>query len=502
MRLEIDYHYKFTWVPYRAINDRSAHAAAKTVVEIPEATGADAPVVMRVGNGSGGHGTRSRFGKKEDGSLREVRFHEGRYFVEVAPADLLADRAAQDLDSTPFKGCHAWVSKGVQKQNPSAITTLDAVQARERDPLRRSSDDGGVQTAAKLARRAASLLVVDGVLFQPTAEPVLKMESFSNAVSVDARPAPDGARYSEFDFYAGYTYGSERFVAMSAADSLLSVCTRGKTAELKCEFEVVDASKSTFDGAAHDLSRMAKEVLRSMKGDASVLTREGLQAMYHLRGVMGESMVEPGRYQVGSETVPVVSLRLIEALDRIAALDGPDMGRRRAIAARHLARSDVSDYRRRETVAAKMGDDKAATCLDSPQTLALEARSRWDARPRDLGWEDRCMPMPAFKDEDRKWSRQLLSVGQVKDACAALGIDAEPVLEAVRNGATVLAAGQGDSGAVHGLAVVSPDGRATMLGRGDDTRQAYASTIERHLMAAERGVEAMFDLLPIASPSA
>jgi len=489
MKLRIAFHYAIKYVPFRCFNDRTAIGAGETEVEIREASGRDAHVAFRVGNHKGfdSYGANDRmFDRKPDGGMREIRAHEGKLYVEAENALGLQDRIDADVNATVFAPCRARVDMENDPRHGRKVTTLEAIRREQREPLKSADDDKGAAMVESLRKRASQLLVVDGVIYQRCVEPVLKMDvQYGRRAYVAPRPKPGHVGWDHREIW-----GDDRdalFEKLADAHLLLASPLgngSGESVEMRTDWEVVDPRYSVFDGTAHDVTNLATRTFGILTSSADGLPREALDTMYVLRDALEDAS---GR----------ATPRLVEALREVSLLtsDVSDPQRLKLAAAAEMRRRASYTYDYRGGIAALRAKAHEEDVVGRAAEKAMESIHRWEARPGS-GWEDRAGPVSSHR-KGAGWCRELLSPGQIIDACHAAGMDPTPVLAAAKSGKRVYQVGDGPSHAsAHAIGTMDADGTVTPLGR-KLPEDRVMDLLHGMAEAADRTVETAFDMMPM-----
>lgn len=423
MKLDIEFHYTITYVPYRHQNDRTATGGASTTVEIREVGPEDAPIVMLVGNPrdtDDEHAKRYVF--KENGDPREVRFFDGMHFVEAGPVSELKWDDPKDVAKS-FFGRGTPRNTALDKEySGTEVTTAEEVERKNssRDrPLRELKDDLGAAKAREMAKLASMMIVVGDTVFEYTPEPVVKVLGWGDRTAlVMPRPEPEG-EYGRHRFH-DLDYPSERRAALKHADTL-----RGYADGLPFA-EAVDPSRSTFDGAGFDVFKLCEDLSRTFVSNVKALPWEGLEAYYRFRDALEDAA---GR----------VTPRLVDAVAAIASLPEPDDASTvAAVAARMKAKEPDGWGNPVNAIYAERAAFIGKDGLGEVRKAAAEILDRWERRPSEAYWENGVGHVSSARGVGRTVS-ELLSEGSVADAAASAGVEAAPLLAAAAAGSRILA---------------------------------------------------------------
>jgi len=489
MKLRIAFHYAIKYVPFRCFNDRTAIGAGETEVEIREVSSRDAQVAFRVGNHNGfdSYGANDHiFDRKPDGGMRDVRAHEGRLYVEAENVEGLQGRIDADVNGTIFAPCKARVDLVNDPRHGRKVTTLEAIRREQREPLKSADDDKGAAMADSLRKRASQLLIVDGVIYQRCVEPVLKMDiQYGRRAYVAPRPKPDHIGWDHRE-----VWGDDRdalFEKLADARLLLDSPLgngSGEPVDMRTTFEVVDPRYSVFDGTAHDVNNLAIRTLGIMTSSAEGLPREALDTMYVLRDALADAS---GR----------ATPRLINALREVSLLtrDVSDPQRLKLAAAAENRRRSIYTHDYRGGIAAQRAKAYEDDVCGEAAGTAMEAIHRWEARPGS-GWEDRAGPASSHRKGTGR-CRELLSPGQIVDACHAAGVDPSPVLAAASSGKRIYQVSDGPSHAsAHAIGTMDADGTVVPVGK-RLPEDRVMDLLHGIAEAADTAMHTAYDMMPM-----
>lgn len=460
MKFTFPFHYRFSYVVIPKINPSYSWGAAEVDLEIKEVTGDDAKTVMRVGNpASVNEKNAARFRKKPDGSLRDVKVYDGKYFVED---DTLADFVAKltnpmTVNSTPFgmlqpiqiakKGEYIPGTYNMYERDTLVPTeSLADVTARNRKLVRgefvslrngKTEDDLGKKKAAQLKRLCDDMLLVDGRLFVRCREPVLVLGSYTNSVRIDGSPVTDPA-LDETDW--GYpSFGGRRdqssgraTSSLKASDAFLDyLATEVKLTKDLPEFEVVDPYWSRHDGVAYDLAGTITQLRDTLRSSISKLPRDLLEA-----------------YHILNETIPdddpsymTISPAMLHAVSLVASYTPPNPAERFAMARYEHVRADNAQRGSHSQERANFTIDSVTNAKEVSQYIATAERviKRWNDRsmvdqfPVKASWD-------AHFANGEVILREVRSHSLLFRALDVLKLDAQPFVEAAEGRDRVIVA--------------------------------------------------------------
>ena len=420
MKLDIEYHYQIVFIPYRHQNERRETGAAHMTLDIREVNPEDAPVVMKVGNPrdtKDEHGRRYML--KEDGSLREIRFFDGNYFVESVPASTLVSDNPKDIANTFFG--RAKVRASEDGLYPTRIMTGAEVVRKNSTaatPLRKFVDDKGEAKGEELRKFSRNLIIVDGTTFEFTPEPIVKIGRYGEPEAlVMPRPHPKEKHGGSYGFY-DLEYGDNKRAALKHADSI-----RGFAASMPA-VEVLDPSRSTFDGASYDTVEACESLMSTLRSSIKSLHWEALEAFYMLRDAFRDS---------GKRVTP----RLVDALYRVSTVsDEADPATVEAVCDRLTPTGHWTGHRPDRIYQAKAEYLKHGGVRWVRETAA-EILDRWSLRPAEA-YFDVDVPNVSSVSSNGRTASLVLSEGQATDAAIEMGIDPGEVLDAAANGNRIL----------------------------------------------------------------
>lgn len=447
MEIDIDYYYRFTYVPFRCQNPRDGIGFARTSVEIAELSDEEAPVVMAVSNPPMSSG-ESAVGKgydrflAKDGRPRRVRMRDGYFYVESVSRQELFDQAG-NTDSLN----RTFLASGVggdrkpgrepHERRDDMITSYTSIIRREggmRAELTR--DDRGAKAAEQLAIQASRVFCVDGVTYELCREPVFVMnlrEGYENAIGIVESYPNLKARLDECKYNGRFD------VTVSMAQAAHALEAYGKDAS-RFEIQIMDPTASCYDGVAMDMSYAllrAQEDLRKTLHATSV----GVVQAYHriTEALTGLDMASPsvsdemiraaeGVVAIGSDPdieEPMEQLYKARYMNHHSRTYRPsvnlDEGTDFGIGLHH-----VSEYRDRYDLGGK--------ALENAQ----HALNRWHLKHPDASFDNgqstRMATDSVFDGLGKVVVNEIGSVAQARDLARDLGVPFEDVENAVSTG--------------------------------------------------------------------
>lgn len=485
MKLKIEFHYPIRFTPYRHQNARSEIGQAAVEVEIRELSDSEAPVAMLVGNPPNDMMDRheARLSLKEDGSPRRVRTYMGRHFVEagsalglpydVEPARIMtsffgrAKPRSLSVDN-PTYGKKTMTGEGVIRRYSSAAK-----------PFRTFNDDHGAAMAARLERLASLMFVVDGIVYEYTPEPIIRITDRYGEHKAFIGPRPSFSErhdHDSFDFHM-FEFGEPIRSSLLHADTVKDLY---KGADWPF-FEVVDPAASAFDGTGYDVIELARKLEQSLASSAAALPWNMLEAYYDLRDAFQDAQ---GR----------VTPRLVEALSAVASVEDDDAAHLADIAV-NAEPSEPWRQRRHEAIIRKRLEYLRKGEAAVHRKMAEEALERWAHRPEGEHWENGVGPVSSLVQGDFR-VMEVLSSGMVFDLARRAGTDPEPLLRAARDGCRVLVreawrrSRPADSPC---FALVRPDGSVEIMPGAPSSAEA---SFRDYLEHAGRGLESSLAAAP------
>jgi len=326
----VPFAYPVPYLPRSCTETRTAQFASQVDLSLRIVEPVEAPVAFKVASPPEARNDYHRlsFPPKRDGSPREVRWHDSRFWVEWGPADDFVS-LLKGMDSafdTPFsyalnrkpfvhvpapveEKAGALYRKRPVSKSPSGIQTRESVKALE-GVIKTMEDDGGVSKAAELRAAADTCIIVDGIVFEETPEPVLCVEKSWGKVSV--QPAPDANRHMSF---GGHGYGTTSY-RLDQLDEALAVAMRAEHRETKKPFRTpqVEILIPGLVMADPDGGRCMKAV-RNIEKELTQVARD-------LPRSWAGPVAAFGRLAAMAPRLP--SPALAEALEGLAELDLPD----------------------------------------------------------------------------------------------------------------------------------------------------------------------------------
>lgn len=434
MKLDVDYQYSIWYIPYRHQNKSHFFNMASTSIDIREVSGEDARLVAKVGLDPAdvarydyGVHDKKRFQQKADGTSREIRYFEGKFFVEIGPVEDLVSTFSDRPSETHFGRVDNRYLK-VTEEDRKKHSTIEEVMRRSHNPLRSYGDDKGAHVANKLQEVADKTIIVDGIVFEFTPQPILWAGDVygEQVFTIASRPKADLVTESYDDLH--YWPNSARERLDTASLNELAVL-EGKYPEYPVPvFAVVDPSVFVYDGDTKDVLVNAEHLEELMSREVQKLPWEALNAYFSLRDALKDA---------GSR----ITTNLVSALEQVASLTSPeDQAELEAIADYQRVEHDrwrwnteFEETNSRERYAFSQTDNVADYALSAASTI-----DRWGMRPMENHWDSDIGPVSSIKQGSASIF-EVTSKGLAGDCMDLIGGDIEEVLEAVADGKRIIA---------------------------------------------------------------
>jgi len=456
MKLKIEFHYPISFIPYRHQNTQSEVGKAETEVEVRELSDGEAPVAMLVGNPPNDRMDRheARLALKDDGSPRRVRTYMGRHFVEAGRASALPYDVAPGRIMNSFFGRAKPRNMAVDDPTYGKKKTMTGEEVIRRyssaaKPFRTFNDDHGAAMAARLERLASLMFVVDGVVYEYTPEPIIRITGRygEHKAFIGPRPRKERHDHDSFDFHM-YEFGEPIRSSLLHADTVKDLY---KGADWPF-FEVVDPAASAFDGTGYDVMELARKLEQSLASSAAALPWNMLEAYYDLRDALADAQ---GR----------ITPRLVGALEGVAAVEAADDPAHIAAVAASAVVGDRHGYQVRETFFSRRSEYLRSDKLSDHRGMAAETLARWGRRPEGQHWENGVGPVSSLVEGNRR-TMEILSAGMACDLARRAGIDAAVLIEAARDGDRIIVSQDAAFSSAPlrpAFALVAPDGSMRVL---------------------------------------
>jgi hypothetical protein len=480
MKFDLHFHYEFRYVVPPKIKHQSSFAAAHVELEIKELTAQNAPVVMKIGNRSGKTSESAHFDAKPDGTSREIRVVDGKYYVEDESLDGLVEKLSdpRTVNSSIFgmanpiqfhKEYNPNLGGWVKTEELARLTTLGAIALYK--PLRehRNEDDKGEAMKAELRMIAEDTLSVDGRLFIRCREPVLGIDQFDKGIKIIPSPASVAdldARQHEYDRQGRHYFVSLYSSVKTGEDFQAYLKSTGRTLVLP-QIEIIDPTWSRFDGTGYTIGTDLNELQRALQKDMAKLPRDLLEAYYILRDSNLETDTEKF----------TVSPAIVQAVSLIANYKLPASEEGQSAAMFETWRFARKQHRDHEGELTPQAVKNAATHMKENFTVNLikdrgeiagfiksakdilkiwEKRSVIDHFDTKASWD----MLQRFED---KIIREFNSEGPVYAACADLNVDASAILSSIKQDHRSLMITRGDNVPL-AIATIAPDGKVFSYG--------------------------------------
>jgi hypothetical protein len=324
MKHTINFQYPISYVRYQHSNANKAFAKASVEVEFAELKSEDCHLVFEVGNPLKNNET-DPFAQKSNGELRKVLAVSGKLYVEFGEADGLAKNLDDPYQhaKTPFADLNLIQFKPQdyhdrsKKREIMPTTTIDDIrmqyrkwsngkQVSIREEL--TKDDQGQEMAEKITKRAAEVIIVDGVLFRECREPILGFKRYRDSLLILNAPEP-GSPNEPYPV-ENHEYGNRGSSLKDAAPfiQLLKNDKVLKNDDKLPEFKVHDASFCRYDGSTIDTMRFAKIVFDELVDHSRALSKDMLEIRFALGSVLNGEKAR----------LKSVSPKLVKLLTKIA----------------------------------------------------------------------------------------------------------------------------------------------------------------------------------------
>lgn len=449
MKLEIPSTYVSEFVRPKKRSVEKAVMQSMFEVDIREIDPADAPVAHVLGEAWPAESEAYQpkylpFGMV-DGKPVEVRVADGAYWVQRTPVSEIGKAVYSNDLSNPFNGWYAvngqHIAAGWRDPAPDGLpTTREQVEASEKTEMRKWESKRH-ETAAALARRAESLAIVDGWLYEKVAEPAVTLVVDSEQVQVRLTEAVhEDSRFSkgksEYEPSRCIRFGvdeTDRAVAMGEEIAR----RRGAAFVNRIVMDSHSPWQVRFRGEHEFATAIAWKAMRGMTEEIAEMDIPFGKAWHDLMTAL---------YEHGEATAPVV-----DALRRMAALS--DAGSLEQVkSVRPNTYGHPSGASRNEVL------DSLAGWIN----LALEA---WDSRdPQGIEWLEQGLGAVAmYKGKARAF--EVTSLMKADAISAAFGRDLSDMASAASAG--------------RGTMVAVEDGRVIrtvcFVGEGEDGQSVMES---------------------------
>ncbi|WP_315922712.1 hypothetical protein [Mesorhizobium sp. SP-1A] len=426
MRLDINFDYTISFVRYRHQNPDVAHGRSNVEVEIRELSPSEAPLVAKIGQKTNSiQDEAKKFSFKKGEEPREIRFVDGRYFVEKYSVEEFSTCLEKGFEGTLFDKAHPRVSRAFERE--IKYTTGEQILAAQPfgAPHRTISDDKGARMAKSLTKLAEQLLIVDGVVYEEIPEPVFTISKYTDKPSVTCRGQNS---FSQFDYEEHSIYGllSDRGDTTCNINLAHKHSQGGNRREMP-HIEVFDPTVFTYDGDNRDTMLLAASLRNCLDKDAASLPLPYLQKWFDFRDAYedaGNRVTDRLIAAVKEFCEIELSADLVEDI-RIAAIrEGDDrmyMYRVKSEDNLHSARQGV------------LRDD-----LDGIKSAAEKTLNRWDKRDDHETWPILSGPISSISIGQRN-VMELGSKGHVVDCCKLSGMDLDAATRAVESGKRIIA---------------------------------------------------------------
>lgn len=423
MRLDINFDYTISFVRYRHQNSDVAYGRANVEVDIRELSPTEAPLVAKIGQKTNSiQDDAKKFSFKNGDEPREIRFIDGRYFIEKYSVEEFNKGLEKDYKGTLFDEASPKASRPNGRE--ITYTTGEQILAAQpfRTPHRTISDDKGARMASSLAKLAEQLLIVDGVVYEEIPEPVFTICKYTDKPSVTCRGKNSFSRY-EYEEHSIYGIISDRGDT-TCNINLAQKHSHGFRSELP-HIEVFDPTVFTYDGDNRDTMSLASNLKNCLEKDTASLPLPYLQKWFDFR----DAYEDAGNRVTERLIAAVKEFREIELSDdlvediRIGAI-------REGVDRMYRVKSEDNLSSARQGV---LRDD-----LDGIKSAAEKTLNRWDKRDEHETWPILSGPISAISIGQNS-VMELGSKGHVVDCCQLSGMDLHAATRVVESGKRIIA---------------------------------------------------------------
>lgn len=495
MKFQVDFHYPITFVPFRLRTTEYRYGLGSVELEVAELSDEDAPVAMRIAGGESGKAFR--YSRKEDGSLRDIRFRDARFYVETMNAAELVSAMADPASfgkSTFFKMAtpiQETFLPGASKvdhyyRKGTELTTIERIRSMQGygRPLQEDKTVVGLEKMeADLKFLASEMFIIEGRVFELCPEPVVSIVStLGKPVSckVVSRPSSAiGSMELDYNLTSGIT---ERAGAYDSEVKVASLRDAAKLLEAypdaqMPDFELLMPDVAIFDGATNDVMNSTAKLLDNLSRKVAQMDREHLDAFFELRDA--NAAAARGMMQV--------TPRLVAALRDFATLDKQEPSEEDAAFARAYPAIGKKSFEGRHHLYKENGLLSRRQTVSMADSMASAAAvvTRWEARNPD-----------SYRDELLQWNGGAVAQGlrtfnvYSEDAVSALarksGGDREALLQHFRAGDLVIGiTADNDFSGIHAFAVIDDGNRyevTDLRGLGESVGADLMDLVELHVV--------------------
>lgn len=437
MRLDINFDYTISFVRYRHQNPDVAYGRANVEVEIRELSSTEAPLVAKIGQKTNSiQDDAKKFSFKNGEYPREIRFIDGRYFIEKYSVEEFNKGLEKDYKGTLFDKANPKVSRGDRRE--IMYTTGEQILAAQPfgTPHRKISDDKGARMASSLTKLAEQLLIVDGVLYEEIPEPVFTICRYNNKPSVTCREKNSFSRH-EYEEHSIYDLLSDR----GEITCNINVAKKFFEDHREIPFiEIFDSTVFTYDGDNRDATLLVSNLKSIMEKDTASLPLPYLQKWFDFRDACEDA---------GNR----VTDRLIEAVKEFREIElNDDLVEDIRIGAIREGVDRMYQLRSKDNLSsARQGvlrDD-----LDRIKSAAEKILNRWDKRDEHETWPILSGPISAIKIGQNS-VMELGSKGYVVDCCKLSGMDLHAATRVFESGKRILASVNSSATGGHAVATL------------------------------------------------
>lgn len=468
MRFEFDYKYAISYIGFRKVNPSSSPALGRISIDIREVDLVDAPLVARIGAGEFRDTVSDKpsYSRKSNGDMRELRYIDGRFFIEVQSVEETRLGLETGTKNTPFQKHGTELIENDPRRLGAGDPYKTLSQVELENERCRELKDNKAETEEKFHNFARRFVVMEGILFQETPEPIADHSYGSPSV----KPAYQTSYYQSYESNLEYSW--DHFSSTKWADNLVDALERFEKAGETPPYEILDPRPFLFDGVSHAVFGRAEALVQAMHSAVWRMGDDYIDAYYDLKEAVDRS---PNR---------CVTTDIIEALHKVATCDvsvsekmsNELMGFREFSANenRHSADNFFPDER----------FDWSSDQFKSFGASATGALKYWETRDADRYWPDvGSMPEGTRTGNgDEGVISELNSVGKIAMAFYDTGVDVIDLQNRIQEGCRYFAVKTRRSA---GVVEMDPDGAMRSFGDfSEEQISALSLNTDNNLKAA------------------
>lgn len=452
MRFEFEYKYSISYKEKRQINPRYKSGLARTEVDVREIDPVEAPLVARLGPDFDSlHGSKE-FHEGSEGRKRELRYIEGRFYVEICTAAELTESLKTGTKRTALELTGTELVEPDPRRPGNPYSTADDIR-REFRNLKEVNDDLGAEVAEHFRSLSDRFVVVDDVVFRETPEPIIGNGYGSDHKVLPVFQSKRPTRRVGDETHLNYSYAYDHSHSAIWSDNLVDALPRLEMEERVPDYEILDPRPFVFDGVSHWVWNEVGSLLQTMEG---VIWRSDdtlTDAYYDLKEAFDKS---PNG---------CVTTEILSALEDLKNLDAKPAGEfGEALKSWHSALA--RDERYPGKIDAFFSDEKFDWSKAGYLDFAVHASMTlqyWNSRVESRYWPETgsLSEPPDVVSASTPVISELNSTGLVAQAFYETGVDVIELQERVETGSRFFLARSRYSS---GVAEVSPDGELSLHG--------------------------------------